>query len=368
MHLADHTTHDSRLAIHPSLDSATTFCPSDPRVPLDCDPRSPIFNPPAIPFATSWSPPLPVFARHPDDLADEFLCDGGDRALPVHYDRYNRLGLDTEDAIAEYVDDQGRWYVRPTNVVCIYAPRFGQVRSLSGTSEGVQVEKLAAALDRRTGIALGQRTVTVMSTQPEALGSIHVRSRASGLETENVPEGVHLPLAANAFDLPQTAFENITFFLTGRLVETEEPFLAMTVQAALAWTRDEFPAVMASTAAGEELLVSFTGAEIVGIDDRKAPGDLRIVKAADRATAVPGDVVTFTLRYDNLGDRELYEVRIVDNLTPRLAYVADSATSDRPGDIHVEDNGEGSSVLTFELDDPLPGRTGGTITFQTRVR
>ena len=313
-------------------------------------------------------PPLPLYPAHPDDMVDELLCDGGDRALPVRYEGNLRLGLDTQDAVAEYVDENGEWHVLPTNEVCVYAPRFGQVRSLSGLSEDVQVVRLAAELDRRAGIALDQSAVTRLANQPQALGSLDVRSRASGLETEGIPVGMHVPLGPAAFDRAQPPLENITFFATGQFVEAEEPFLAMMVQAAVTWTKDEFPVVTASTAAGEELSVVFSAAEIIGIDDRRQPGELRIVKAADRDTAKPGDIVTFTLRYDNVGDRELFNIRVVDNLTPRLAFIEGTATSDRPGDITVEDNGEGSSVLTFELDEPLPGRTGGTITFQTRVR
>jgi uncharacterized repeat protein (TIGR01451 family) len=389
-HRTTATTHDSTLGTdaHP----ATTICPHDGRVPLACPPAAICpptaacppqfgFGGPQMPFAgpypfppnapghaSAGTPPLPIIPGQAADMVDEFLCDGGDRALPVHYDRFHRHGLDTQDTVAEYVDEHGEWHVRPSNIVCLYAPRFGQVRTLSGATEDMQVLGLAAAVDRNRGIALGQQTGTVSYAQPAAIGSIRVRSRASGLEQEHLAAGIHQPLAPLGFDRPLPALENVTFFLTGLMSETEEPFLARSVQAALEWTRDEFPVVMASTAAGQELHVAFTGAEIIGIDDQKLPGELRIVKAADRATALPGDVVTFTLRYDNLGDRELFHVRIVDNLTPRLAYVADSATSDRPGDITVTDNGEGSSLLTFELDEPLPGRTGGTITFQARVR
>jgi len=61
-------------------------------------------------------------------------------------------------------------------------------------------------------------------------------------------------------------------------------------------------------------------------------------------------------------------VVIVDNLTPRLEYVDDSATCDLNGHLVTEDNGEGSLVLKWELDEPLAGRTGGVVTFQARVR
>jgi len=89
---------------------------------------------------------------------------------------------------------------------------------------------------------------------------------------------------------------------------------------------------------------------------------------ADRQMAQPGDVVTFTIRFDNIGDLAVHDVVIVDNLTPRLEYVEDSATSDRDGRLVEEDNGEGSLVLRWELDDALAGRTGGVVTFKARVR
>ena len=52
----------------------------------------------------------------------------------------------------------------------------------------------------------------------------------------------------------------------------------------------------------------------------------------------------------------------------RLELVEDSATTDRPGHLDVEPNGEGSYVLTFVIDEPLPGKTGGVVTFKARVR
>jgi uncharacterized repeat protein (TIGR01451 family) len=108
-------------------------------------------------------------------------------------------------------------------------------------------------------------------------------------------------------------------------------------------------------------------AELVGREISHKSG-LRIVKLADRDVALPGEIVTFTIRFDNLGDRPVTKVVIVDNLTPRLEYVDDSATLDRDGRLITEDNGEGSLILRWELDEPLPGRTGGVATFQARVR
>ncbi|MEO1997156.1 MAG: hypothetical protein ABGZ17_17955, partial [Planctomycetaceae bacterium] len=47
--------------------------------------------------------------------ADEYLVHGGDRAQPVHYGQQQRLGLDTEDTVAEFTDDTGQSHVRATN-------------------------------------------------------------------------------------------------------------------------------------------------------------------------------------------------------------------------------------------------------------
>ena len=97
---------------------------------------------------------------------------------------------------------------------------------------------------------------------------------------------------------------------------------------------------------------------------------MHIVKLADRELAQSGDTITFTIRFENTGDFDVYDVAIVDNLTPRLDYVGGSAQIDEkhPGEVTVEPNGEGSSILTFRLDKPLKGHETGTITFEATVR
>ncbi len=101
------------------------------------------------------------------------------------------------------------------------------------------------------------------------------------------------------------------------------------------------------------------------VPDRK--GQIRLVKLADKQVAKRGEIVTFTIRFDNIGDRPVGEVVIMDNLTPRMSYVPDTATSNRPGEFSTEDNGAGSLILRWELDEPLAGGEGGVVSFQGRV-
>src|SRR5262249_16282656 len=149
--------------------------------------------------------------------------------------------------------------------------------------------------------------------------------------------------------------------------QTDEPRLAASIQAAIIWTRDQYPVIEAQTESVGELRTQFHGQELVGVETRYRKG-LRIVKLADNQVAQPGDVVSFTIRFDNLSNFGLGDVVIVDNLTPRLEYVDDSGDLSLNGRLITDDNGEGSLILRWELDEPLAPRSGGVASFQARVR
>jgi len=324
----------------------------------------------------SQSPPLPTGSttsttaspRTPEH-PDEYLFDGGDRAKPVRYDRFHRLGLDTEDTVGEYVDHRGRHHVQPSNRIAVYAPRFGAVRTLSNPASGTSIDRAAGAFELSQGAGLGAKVVSTQAAQKDRPGGLRVRSRVSGLDTDAGQAGLDQTTTAGRQEKLVNVFEDLAFLQTGRFKQSDRAILLTGMQAAIVWTRNEYPVITASTSGLQELRSRFMGQQIVGTDDKsKTDGRLRIVKLADRKTAQPGEVVTFTIRYDNLGDRKLRNIIVVDNLTPRLEYVHDSATSDRAGRLVVEDNQEGSLVLRFEVSETLPGHKGGVVTFKARVR
>jgi len=76
----------------------------------------------------------------PECYGDEYLCDGGDRDLPVHYDSQSRLSLDTEDTIVEFTDRNGNERMKPSNRVCIYAPRFASVSHRQSSPRRIQFQ------------------------------------------------------------------------------------------------------------------------------------------------------------------------------------------------------------------------------------
>jgi uncharacterized repeat protein (TIGR01451 family) len=300
---------------------------------------------------------------------DEYLCDGGDREYPIHYQEDQMLGLESEDAAVEYRDDLGNRHVKPSNRVCVYSPRFAAVTAVTQPLEDVGGGRPVQAIASTTGVGLANREGTFAQHQRDASERLVTRSRGSGLTGGTGVDVVDRPIAIHGHVHTTTPALDFAFLRTGHLKQTEEARLAASIQSAAVWTRDQNPVITAKSEQAIVLKSEFKERELVGKENRfNGQGKLRIVKTADKSVAEPGDIVKFSIRYDNIGDREVLEVVIIDNLTPRMEYVEDSATCDRNGALNVEDNGEGSVVLRWVLDEPLPGGSGGVFTFQARVR
>lgn len=348
-----------------AVDPATTWNASETRVPLpQCPPNAfgpyGLSGPVGMTLADVTSPEL---------YPDEYLFDGGDRDMPVHYGRHVRYGLETEDTVIEYTDPRGREYVQPSNRVAIYAPRFSAVRTVSEPIERSTVAELASVDNTTREIGVESLLAPTHRVQRTQADGMRMRSRASGLEGEIAQGGVTQSNAAVENSRLTNLYQSFNFLRMGQHRQTDEAQLASAIQAAVKWSQTGFPVIAAQSQSAHEELVEAGAAEFVLVEEPpKKPGRLQIVKLADKATALPGEIVSFVIRYDNLGDLPVDHVRIVDNLTPRLEYVENSARCDRAGQLIIEDNDEGSVILTWQFAEPLPGKTGGTVAFQARVR
>lgn len=338
--------------------NAIRFSHAEPRLPIS-ETGQPVLEDDDAPFA----------GKPHEQYPDEYLLDGGDRDHPVHYQGQYRDGLETEDTVSEYIDHTGKPHVKASNQVAIYAPRFASVRAVTTPSGETAIGRLAGMHESTRDSGVSSRIGPQRYTDSQRLSGVRVRSRASGVNTREGQMAAQHVARLNTHEQLLNTFEELSYFLRGEILQSNEARLAAGIEAATTWTRDENPVVIATLDSLHEVTAKFRLAEIVGVEDpRKDPGRLEIVKVANRSTAKPGDIVTFAIRYENKGEREVTDVRIVDNLTPRLEYIEDSATSDREGEIVVQDNGEGSLVLTFKLDAPLKEKTSGVVTFQCRVR
>ena len=95
---------------------------------------------------------------------------------------------------------------------------------------------------------------------------------------------------------------------------------------------------------------------------------LSLLKLSDKPSAKVGEIVTFTLRYTNLGSKPMSDIAVTDSLATRLEYVASSAVSDRDAVFTIQKNEAGSLTLHWEITGKLMPKEFGIIRFQARVR
>ncbi|MCH2209974.1 MAG: DUF11 domain-containing protein [Fuerstiella sp.] len=300
---------------------------------------------------------------------DEYLADGGDRRLPTHYFGGSRRGLDTEDTIAEYTDHNGRSHVRASNRVAVYSPRFGSVRVIEGASSGTRVHHAVQAKEFSSVGSMNRQNGIRQTITDEQFVAVASRRRADGAEAQQNSIESTATIRPQRNDKVDQGLQAES--IRGRqILEREQgPGFHQELANAAVWSRDLFPKLSGTTSQAAQTHRRVTVQATVGIEDQRAEkSEIHIVKLADRETAEVGDTIRFTIRFINTGDYDLHDVRIVDNLTPRLRFIPDSLQTDRKGDVITEPNGEGSEVLTFVLDDGLGAHESGTVEFEVRVK
>lgn len=302
-----------------------------------------------------------------DRYPDEYLCDGGDRDEPVHYDTEGMLGLDTQDTVAEFHDAANKRRVRRTNEVCVYAPRFSSVTVISGALEDALQTRANQNQQDLQQVAIHRPDMLVLARQRDLVDPLTSKVRGSVVLNADVVFDVNRPLAPAFLSNELVPVAYFDYLQVAIAKQAQEAFEAIQVQNAVVWTRVQTPVIVAKDDAVQIVEARFKVEELAGTDP-KGPGNLRITKLADLKIAGQDDEITFTIRYQNQGDSPVTEVTIVDNLTPRLEYVEGSQTNSLASQFETLDNGEGSKILRWELNEPLPGRTTGTITFRARVR
>lgn len=313
---------------------------------------------------------------------EECLHDGGDRLQPAGYDNAGHLGgVDPEDTVAEYRDSKGRRHIIHSNRVCVCVPRFIALRK----ELPLQVtEGVLPPIDRKAI----KRDVTIADRVPprqtvQVKPPIPVVGRLRPSVNRNVEGPGHFTaikvIQGQQLDLGPLEFIGRKKAIT--LTDKQKAEIVMGLKLV-----KEFSQVVTIAGFEQILHTSVTarvkaGPEVVTANvvvrdltvcccEPAAPPDMPLVliKCADKGCAKPGDIVTFTLRYSNVGGRPMADVAVTDSLSPRLEYVPGSAESDRDAVFTVQDNEAGSQLLRWEVSGTLqPGDTG-RIRFQAKVR
>jgi len=312
----------------------------------------------------SWRPPG-IACPWPEN---EYLCDGGDYGWPATaYANQTIAGLDPEDAVARYETEDGERVIKPSNRVCIYAPRFGAIRRVTAVAANEQI-LAPRGVDNPEGPGRTEVVDRPVGSLQNVRPNLNVGTKL--VRHYRMQEGDGLlssVLRPEEFVSAFAAFEDIAVIRYGVIEVDDGPLLITGVDAAITWTTDQ---------AVQVVLEGRTAAAVTG--DRRAqaiftveeaPCDkLRLIKVASQQVAEPGEFVDFTLRFDNMGNRPLYRVAIVDHLTIRLAYVPDSAQASVAAKFSVEEKVGDTLVLRWDLEEPLEPGEGGIARFRCRVR
>jgi len=253
--------------------------------------------------------------------------------------------------------------------VYVYSPRFGAVRQVVSL---VSNDKFS----RAAGVYLPTGPVGPTSTQPVAsstqniLADRQVGAKLAGIFRSRQGDGA-MSTTDKAREFEQDSFlpyENVKLIREGILDEAEMARLTRGATAALAWTaRQAAQVILDETAAMAD--VSDQGLQSV-FTVKAPPGEvkLRVIKVADKQFAEPGEEVAFTIRFDNVGNQLIGNVTIIDNLTTRLEYIADSARCSLDARFFTEPSQGDSVVIRCEIADPVAPGAGGVIRFRCVVR
>ena len=272
--------------------------------------------PPMLP-ATCYSLIDPIAKMaHPAEYTTVY--DGGDIGLRAGFDLKGRLvGVDPSDTVAVYVDSNGHKKIACSNRVALCIPRFILLRS---------------------------------DTTPDLKATMRV------------------PTAAVAIKIPQ---ESVSIYQSTTYRQKTQLELA-TERTRLASSTNFYGTAVSGSVQGLQIKATIRATQI--IDGLKIPTKseedvpLLIIKWPDRHGVLPGELLTFFLRFTNPGKLPINEVAVVDNLTPRFEYVPGTSKTDRDGTFTFQPNQVGSSMLRWDFTAPLLPGESGTISFQVKVR
>lgn len=345
-----------------------------------------------FPDMASLPPPSPnqLFHKVPPELPlkglldplEECLRDGGDQGEPVHVNSAGRLGgLDPSDTVAEYRDSSGRLKLKPSNTVCIFVPRwfvvnhemglsrFDAAKALSAVDASKRQDQLAERQTSKPLRGLKEAENLRMRQRPEATRST---DRATRVETIKVLQGTEIDIGLAAYLGTKQA---------QTLRDEDKLRLARQFKLAQELQKGQSPAATQSESGPQAV------GHVVGLGQVTGSADLRefscicgpahpelpdkplyLCKWASTDAAQVGDVITFYIKYVNLGGKPIHDIAITDSLTGRLEYIPGSARSDREAVFVTQENESGSLILRWEIRDPLPPGQKGVVSFRVRVR
>lgn len=312
----------------------------------------------------------------------EYIYDGGDRDPRVQVSPDWRVsGLNSQDTVAHYETLEGKLCVSPSNRVPIYAPRFGAVRK--STVPILQAGAVGARgmLDPRgpsvkaSNEPVGDLALPQGPKLRDAIAPIDsLRDRTRGVGAEKIIP----PIDLTGYQMALRRLQS-----HGSALRREDllALIGEYMVNARTWVSPEGLSIAMSGVAATQVRDAKEVQDITVYETEPGKCSLRICKAASHSAANPGDIVSFSIRFENIGCKPIGNLVILDSLVSRLEYIdgtqqcilslASNKTPDKdknPIKFSTAENEAGSTVLRWESDLPLETADSGVITFRCRVR
>jgi uncharacterized repeat protein (TIGR01451 family) len=299
----------------------------------------------------------------------EYLCDGGDRRPRVGWVSGGQIiNIDPEDTVAEYRTEFEGKRLTASNRICIFAPRYVEVRvvqmvdgydSAIGYAAMIRDRKADAFVAEERGQEQRVYRAAEIVRQEKRLKGIEGTQWAGDFYEVRVLAGYEQGLGWASL----TGLESLQ-----EVRDAITPEILKKTAFAETLTLERMPEVMAMVAGTGEVVAHWQTKEIRRVDTREGNSLLVIEKSADRSAAKVGEEVTFVIKYTNKGTQPVSNITVVDSLVTRLDYVSESADSDRPAVFTTRVNNADSVELRWEIKDPLPAGESGMVKFVCRIR
>jgi uncharacterized repeat protein (TIGR01451 family) len=319
----------------------------------------------------------------PRPLTEECFHDGGDAGLPAVIGPDGQLrGVEPADTVAGYKDSQGRVHVTPSNRVDICAPRFEALR-IEVPPAGYEVVTGPGNVQGREEKAQTQSVrLSAEAHQSEGLQGLAGRRRASAAFSMQGPGSLLRLEVLTAHDVQVGIGAVLGTAELQRLTKEQRTAITARMDLARELSRRATTESTGSIQSGAQVVGQVRGVNVyANVQEvheftaacNKPPvvaldRPLILQKCTDVTAAKVGDVVTFYLKYSNVGGQPISDIAVSDSLTSRLEYVPGSARSDRDSVFTMQQNEAGSLLLHWELTGKLLPGESGLVTFQAKVR
>jgi uncharacterized repeat protein (TIGR01451 family) len=314
--------------------------------------------------------PLPQ--PRPGPPRDEYLCDGGDRGTRAAPTLSGRIsGVEPRDAVVRFditLRDQIVTRILPTNVVCIYAPRFAEVRTSAGANENVDIRSPLVDVTTQKHERTESEATPKRLVQKQAPELARNRARAAGYKART-------ELDETSGNRGPAEYDNAAHVAIDE--QRQRPELARSRQSpvqikekrrAIGIKTLEGP-VMTGIVEGRSQAISVWGPHVMtGLETPPNRPGLAVVKLVNPAEAEPGDTLTYVIMYRNMGNSPIRSLVIVDSLLPRLEYLPGTSKGPEGTVFTTAVNRAGTTELHWELPGSLAPGVAGHVSFQAVVR